>query len=493
MWSNSSLKLLILIICLGLSLRLGFIIKSDHIHHPDEIFQSLEPAYRLVMGYGLIPWDYVYGLRSYLTPLALSLPLRWLLPLGLGPTGYPVAMGLILTLFSLGVIPAGYILVNSFSRNRRLAITAAFTLAVWYELIYFSPRALSEVFALNLFAWSLVSFKGKPPFWTGLSAFLAALATLLRPQYFPLAIGLLITVWPQALKRPRLRFPLVLGVLTALSLYGYIDLTTLGYPFASIINNIRLSFLAGISAQFGISPWYYYLQTLFIGSGALILLSLPALKYKSCSVLSFTALGLLLIHSLIPHKEYRFSLALIPLTLCLGILALSRTKIPLKAYLIMVCLISALGIFTRLPSQYRLYRLPLLARDSLFSLWPGLPYGQSSCGLYLSDRGWVTSGGYYRLNQNLPLYTLDYPPPASGAANLAVVPSNQLLPKALTLLASAPPFPYLSAQGKLDHPGYRLVASLHPCTPDPEFSYYRSFNYLFPYLTAAAVYDFPQN
>src|SRR5579862_1862775 len=58
-------------------LRIAFACLSERIHHPDEVFQYLEPAHRLVFGFGMIPWEYRYGTRSWVIPLFISAPL-WL-------------------------------------------------------------------------------------------------------------------------------------------------------------------------------------------------------------------------------------------------------------------------------------------------------------------------------------------------------------------------------------------------------------------------------
>ena len=42
------------------------------INHPDEVFQSVEQAHRLVFGTGLVPWEFVYGTRSWVFPGALA-------------------------------------------------------------------------------------------------------------------------------------------------------------------------------------------------------------------------------------------------------------------------------------------------------------------------------------------------------------------------------------------------------------------------------------
>lgn len=32
------------------------------INHPDEVFQTVEQAHRLVFGSGLVPWEFIYGM-----------------------------------------------------------------------------------------------------------------------------------------------------------------------------------------------------------------------------------------------------------------------------------------------------------------------------------------------------------------------------------------------------------------------------------------------
>ena len=42
------------------------------INHPDEVFQTVEQAHRLVFGDGLVPWEFVYGTRSWVLPGTLA-------------------------------------------------------------------------------------------------------------------------------------------------------------------------------------------------------------------------------------------------------------------------------------------------------------------------------------------------------------------------------------------------------------------------------------
>src|SRR5262250_3404042 len=62
------LALLAASLCAGFAFRAWLSFHDDGIYWPDEIYQSLEPAHRLVFGYGLIPWEFVQGARSWALP-----------------------------------------------------------------------------------------------------------------------------------------------------------------------------------------------------------------------------------------------------------------------------------------------------------------------------------------------------------------------------------------------------------------------------------------
>ena len=57
----------------GLLARLSAAFYSNQINvFPDEIFQYLEQAHRLVFGYGYVPWEYRFGIRSWILPALIS-------------------------------------------------------------------------------------------------------------------------------------------------------------------------------------------------------------------------------------------------------------------------------------------------------------------------------------------------------------------------------------------------------------------------------------
>ena len=65
---RAGLILLAVILSAGFVARVWLAWVDDGIYWPDEIYQSLEPAHRLVFGPGLISWEYGLGARTWALP-----------------------------------------------------------------------------------------------------------------------------------------------------------------------------------------------------------------------------------------------------------------------------------------------------------------------------------------------------------------------------------------------------------------------------------------
>ena len=82
---------------------------SESIHHPDELFQYLEQAHRVVFHYGAIPWEFRFGARSWLLALGISAPLGAARLLGLDePEFYIPLIKLVFSLLSVSLIVSAY-------------------------------------------------------------------------------------------------------------------------------------------------------------------------------------------------------------------------------------------------------------------------------------------------------------------------------------------------------------------------------------------------
>ena len=85
------------------ALRLVPIVVVPSVDAPDEIFQVLEPAHRLVYGYGLVTWEFQLGIRSWLMPGLVAGMMEISRILGEGPDYYLPAVTT--GLAAVGTIP----------------------------------------------------------------------------------------------------------------------------------------------------------------------------------------------------------------------------------------------------------------------------------------------------------------------------------------------------------------------------------------------------
>lgn len=284
--------------------------------HPDEVLQYLEPAYRLLTGQGIVTWEFRYGMRGWLV--------TWLLagPMVLGQAlGGSAMAGIIAARFAaaaIGLIPV----VSAWHLGRRLSpehgIVAMAVASIWYEQIVFSTHVLTESLAASFFigAAALISKNaGRAAMMAG-GAMLAC-AVIIRFHYGVAAFAFVLFALTNDWKRWSW---LIFGSLPALILSGTTDLVMGEWPFEWVFNNIHYNLIEGRADDFGVEPASYYLSTIWIFWGWLtpmIVISAIA-SGKPFRPLLYAAICNLIVHCLIPHKEYRF----IELT-CLSLIILA--------------------------------------------------------------------------------------------------------------------------------------------------------------------------
>jgi hypothetical protein len=115
--------LIVLLAVAGIVRVVATVQTSNSFLYPDELFQYLEQAHRHVFGYGVVPWEYRLGLRSWLYPLLLSVPTR--LGDARDPDGslYLLLPQALAALSSLTIVRAAYVL------GRRLSVMHAIVAA----------------------------------------------------------------------------------------------------------------------------------------------------------------------------------------------------------------------------------------------------------------------------------------------------------------------------------------------------------------------------
>lgn len=429
---------------IGLLLRGVVAIAFEQVHHPDEVFQYWEQAHRWVFGYGYIPWEYRYGIRSWLIASLLAAPLQLCKILHLDqPSVYIPLIQTLLCLLSVSAIYSAYFIGRNLSSERSGKLASLFV-ACWYELIYFAHKPTPEVLGAYCFlvALAMATTPARSRFlsplqWGILWGISSALTVALRLQYLPpiALVGLLVL--------GRQQWRMLAGGLCGAGVIalgvGWLDAVTWGAPFASYIQNYLFNKVHGVSSLFGISPRFYYFEGLAYASGVfpLLLLFWSRPIFRRCWVLFTTIATVVLTHTWIPHKEYRFIFLVIPLWLLLVAIVLdhyssrphdrpslragfqswprSLPSLPLKPWLgIAAVVILGIGGLVVPPAQgiYRgFYSVPQFS--TLYSLFHRQPSLDSY--LHLAQEPqlwgvlnlaypWFETGGYSYLHRDVPIY-----------------------------------------------------------------------------------------
>lgn len=403
------------VIAAGFVLRVLFALRAENIHHPDEIFQYLEQAHRLVFGNGLMPWEFRFGTRSWLVPLLIGVPLQATAWLGLDrPAVYIPAVKVIFCAISLVVIPLAY------CGARRLASEAAGRIAavvaaIWYELLYFSFRPLPDALSAYLLLGALVIVLGPVSRRrAALFGVVLALAVALRVQLLPLA-GILALVaavtWTN-----RCRVAAAATAAAVVVAAGALDRLTWGGWFTSYYNNYLFNAVYGVSGLFGEQGYRFFADQLIAAScGVFALAGVCALWWWRRLWLPLALIVVLVAsHTLIWHKEYRFVFAAIPLIILIfGVVVALMTerlsaagrRLVRAAALVGVAVVSIFGVWNRLPGQRAVYDyVPLFASDPSLQAYVQLSDDPSLKALFIADEDWWFSGGYYYLHRDVPIY-----------------------------------------------------------------------------------------
>ena len=273
-------------------------------HHPDEVLQYLEPAYRLLTGDGIVTWEYRYGMRGWLLP--------WLLvgPMALGQAiGGSALAGIVAARLAVMAV-AMVAVVAAWTIGRRTSprhgIVAMAVMAIWYEQIYWSAHLLTETLATALFlgAAALVDDKARRGAVIAGGALLA-LAVVLRFHYavaagvfLLLAVGLDWRRWGW----------LIAGALPVVAVSGLVDLAMGQWPFEWVWTNLRFNVVESRSARFGVQPRSFYVDAMWQQWRwfAPVLLLLAVASGRRYRPLLIAAVFTIAVHSVIAHKEYRF-------------------------------------------------------------------------------------------------------------------------------------------------------------------------------------------
>jgi hypothetical protein len=401
------------ILAAALAVRLVVHQRLPYLVFPDEIFQTLEPAHRLVFGTGIVPWEYVVGIRSWLLPGIAAGLMAIGSRFGSNPETILWPVTIFMALGSLAPVICGYLWGYRFG-GRPGAIASGTVTAVWVELIYFSTHTLTEVVAGDALVVAL--YLGYPGirvtsrrrlFWSGVAfGVVFAFRFHLAPAIAVAAVAIC------GLDFRHRWLPLAAGALIPTALAGALDWATWSYPFQSIWLNFWLNVVDHVSQGFGVSPWYMLAKdevTFWGGATALIVLC-AIWGGRRLPVLLAVILAIFLVHSAFAHKEYRFVYPALPLLTALAgvataeaIAALRRLgwpTVPITAAAMSFWLVTSLAIAVT-PS----YRALWTRSSAALAAFRAASRDPSLCGAALYDIPWWWTPGQTGLPPHVPLYT----------------------------------------------------------------------------------------
>lgn len=323
------------LLLLAAVVRIGLGISEDAFLHPDAEYQGIEAAYDLVWGGGELPWEFREGIRGWVWPGFLALPMVLAKSLGLagGSAGMSLAIGLVKVLCALvdlmGLWALWRILVAHTSARVALGFGALYALHPAFALPGTQP--LIDLPSQVALLWTVEAVFGRDATWSkarSLRFGLAfGLAFMLRVQLWPALLVLVgIVLWRRRGTPPEQR-TWTYGVLAALLVvagFGAVDALTWGSPFSSLIGYLKFNLSDNLGAagpSFGQMPAGRYWEAAgeampYLRVPLLLLTGAAFMPPKGASAgapgpsprqLAARAIGLALLAFFVPHQllEYR--------------------------------------------------------------------------------------------------------------------------------------------------------------------------------------------
>jgi hypothetical protein len=402
----------LLLLFTGIVLRLAIATFRLDRFWPDEHYQTLEPAFYLLNGFGVLSWEWTQGFRSWSLP-ALHVP-----PLALaGWLGFPSGVGasiFVRAFYGVADALVWYRVVQWLfpAEKRTLPLSAAMLLP---SIALWGTSTLQDHLAMLLFwgvlplidDWNQQRHQGRPERsrWGALiSGFVLFAIAIPKPQLAVLSFGtaLALTFQSNHSRKILVLFG-SLGACMAGLAAGLLDLLTVGRFAGTLLQQA----LRGeqLSRSYGISPAFDYFRRLpeLLGTEALTLFAVLLFVALLFTVVRVTRTSVpmaspfltarehgaqkqalllpgvilfVLFHSLIPHKETRFLLPVLPALLLMPLGFPTRLAPNLASSFLRV----ALKLVQKISAQASLLTLVALALALPVALSRPLPYSSVEVG-----------------------------------------------------------------------------------------------------------------
>ncbi|XP_072038119.1 GPI mannosyltransferase 3-like [Amphiura filiformis] len=308
----------------------SFLVQTFYV--PDEYWQSVEVAHKMVYGYGHLTWEWKKGLRGYTYPAMFAAVHKLLavLKLDFGPV-LVVTPRVMQATFSA----FGDLFVYRFTRRLVGVHGAAWALMCqicsWF-IFYTATRTLSNTmetilttFALYYYPWpEAMLAKGQPKLLshgTKLYLFYASLACIMRPTagivWLPLMLWHLFRTNNKVMTIIKDYIPI--GLL-ALLWSMCIDRICYGKWVFVPYNFVHFNVFHDIGAFYGSHPFYWYLTQgvpVVMATHMVPFLLGVKVSWRRLKPLLILMAWIIAVYSCLSHKEFRFILPIMPLAICI--------------------------------------------------------------------------------------------------------------------------------------------------------------------------------
>lgn len=309
-------------------LRILNALSTNTFFQPDEFFQLLEPAHRMVYGYGQLTWEWEHALRAGVVPWVYAQVYRLGDALGLGSDGVmllpKVFGGVVAAVADVHVYRFALRILGSEMIARwalLLSVTSAWNWFMATRSFSNSLEAALTAVALAYWPWGRTGDLGDALYAT----VPAALSVVVRPSNG--AIWAVLACQHVA-DTHRVRFLVWAGcvgvaVVGACAAVDHLVYNAWVFPW---LNFLRFNVTLNLLVFYGTAPWHFYLTQ------ALPLLTmgtLPAVVFgvnRHTRPLAVVVAVVVALYLFIPHKEFRFLYPLVPLLLYIGAIGFAQLQ-----------------------------------------------------------------------------------------------------------------------------------------------------------------------
>ena len=277
---------------------------------PDETWQSVEVAHKVVWGKGVYTWEWDKAIRSSLHPTIFIMMFKTLDLMHLDYQWVVVLLPRVMT----GVLTAlsDYAAFTMVRKREGSPCAAWFLLLLqtnWF-LLYSGSRTIINTLETSLFCLGLSMFP-KPLFLS-----IASLTVMLRPTiaipWLPVCLGHLLTV----LKHNGVIRVIHLSILPVITVILVFLLDSMFYGFWTLtpFNFFQVNILHNLGQFYGTHPPFWYLTHALLPILGPILVPAVLGLYKSpTSLVILPVFFTIIFLSILPHKEMRFLQPILPL------------------------------------------------------------------------------------------------------------------------------------------------------------------------------------